>query len=118
MASELYRLDNFVAYMESWGLKDVMLPFLLVFTVTYAIFTKAKILGEEKRNFNTVIALVLAGLVVVPHVTLGTLDTTDARLSNGLPDAVEMINNSLPSISVVIIAATLSKSVRLSAKSL
>ena len=67
--SSIYRLENFVRALDGWGLTDVMLPFLLIFTLVFAIMQKTKILGEDKKNFNVIIALVMALLVVIPHIT-------------------------------------------------
>jgi hypothetical protein len=48
----------------------VLLTFLLVFTLVYAILQKTKILGE-KKNFNVAISLVLAMLVILdPYKTV------------------------------------------------
>ena len=44
--------------------KEIILPFLLVFSVIFAILEKARILGEEKRRINAIVSLVIALLVV------------------------------------------------------
>jgi len=80
---------------NDWGLSDVMLPFLLIFTIMFAILQKTNILGKEKKNFNLVVALVIGLSVVIPHVT------------NSYPpgaDVVQMMNNALPNVSIVIVA--------------
>ena len=54
------------------GLFDVVLPFLLVFTIVFAIFEKTKVLGMEeiegkkytKKNLNAMASFVIAFLVV------------------------------------------------------
>lgn len=54
------------------GIYDVVLPFLLVFTIVFAILEKTKILGTEdidgkkytKKNLNAIAALVMAFLVI------------------------------------------------------
>ena len=38
-------------YFETYGVMDFLLPFLLVFTIIYAVMQKTKILGD-KKNFN------------------------------------------------------------------
>lgn len=81
--------------LESLGLADVLLPFLLIFTVVFAIMQKTKILGPDKKNFNIIIALVMALAVVIPHV-LG-------RYPPGA-DVVDIINRALPNVSLVAIA--------------
>lgn len=41
-----------------------ILPFLLIFVLVYAVLQKTKILGEEKKQINAIIALVI-GLIVI-----------------------------------------------------
>jgi hypothetical protein len=87
----LYRL-------EVWGLSDVILPFILVFTIVYAIMQKVKPLGEETgrhKPFNVIVSLVMAFSVVIPHV-LGYYPA-DA-------DIVNIINAALPQVSIVLVA--------------
>jgi hypothetical protein len=86
---------GFLQTLESYGLLDALLPFLLIFTIIFAILQKTKFLGEEKKNFNVVIAMVIALIVVLPHVT------------NTYPpdgDVVDIINRAIPNISIIIIA--------------
>jgi hypothetical protein len=82
-------------YFQTYGIMDFLLPFLLVFTIIYAVMQKTKILGD-KKNFNVIVALVLALMFVVPHVMgyypLGY-------------DPVQVMNESLPSIALVAVAA-------------
>ena len=95
MAAQSFQLDNFIRTLDSWGLTDIMLPFLLIFVVIYAILQKTKILGEEKKNLSVVVAIVVALLVVIPHVT-GRFPSNS--------DPVLIINNALPQVSIVLIA--------------
>lgn len=91
-----YGYSNFVSYFQTYGIMDFLLPFLLVFTIVFAVLQKTEILGKDKKNFNVVIALVLALIFIVPHMT-GTYP--------GGYDPVEVINEALPSISLVAVAA-------------
>jgi hypothetical protein len=93
--SNYYQLGNFMQTLDSWGLTDVMLPFLLIFTIVFAILQKTKILGEEKKNFNAVVALVLALTFIIPHVT--------GRYPSNY-DPVNIINGFLPGVSLLIVA--------------
>lgn len=79
------------------GVIDVLLPFILVFTIVYAVLQKSKILGskQDAKKFNVILALVMGASVVFPHV-LGVYPP--------MSDPVVIINNSLPHISVVIVA--------------
>ena len=54
MAFQSMELRGFIQTLESWGLTDVLLPFLLVFTIIFAILQKSNILGEGKKNFNVI----------------------------------------------------------------
>jgi hypothetical protein len=89
-------VDTIIRYFQTYGVLDFILPFILVFTITYAILQKAKILGDGKKNFNVVVAFVLGLLFVVPHV-LGTYPLGY--------DPVQVLNETLPSISLVAVAA-------------
>lgn len=88
--------SNLASYFQAYGVMDILLPFILVFTIVFAILQKSEILGKDKKNFNVVIALVLGLLFIVPHI------------SGSYPvgyDPVQVINEALPSISLVAIAA-------------
>ncbi len=95
MAAQNLQLENFIRTLDSWGLTQVMLPFLLIFVIVFAILQKTKILGENKKNLNVVLAMVTALIVVIPHVT-GNFSPES--------DPVVIINNSLPSVSIVLVA--------------
>jgi hypothetical protein len=87
--------ESFMQSLERVGFVDVLLPFLLIFTIIFAILEKTHILGEGKRNMNVGIAMIFALLVVIPHVT--------GNFPAGY-DPVAIINAALPSISLVIVA--------------
>ncbi|MEK6941020.1 MAG: hypothetical protein AABW49_03920 [Nanoarchaeota archaeon] len=58
-------LGGFIRNLEEFGIYEVALPFLLVFTIIFAILQKSKILGESVdkhpiKNLNVVISLVMA----------------------------------------------------------
>lgn len=62
---------------------QVILPFVLVFTLIYAILEKSKILGEDKHQINSIISLVL-GLILI-----------------GVPSAMGVITDIVPIIAVL-----------------
>lgn len=70
------------------GLVDVILPFLLVFTIIYAVLMKTSILGkkEEAKKYNIAVAFVIAMFVVV---------TTPV---------VEIMKEAIPNVSIIIVA--------------
>jgi len=61
-----------IVFLEKLGVYDVVLPFLLVFTIVFAILEKTRVLGTDdidgkpwpKKNLNAVVAFVVAFLVV------------------------------------------------------
>ncbi|MBM3200686.1 hypothetical protein FJZ53_07130 [Candidatus Woesearchaeota archaeon] len=77
-----------VQQLESWGLYDVMLPFLLVFVLVFAILEKIQLFGRESKKFNAIIALVI-GMLLVRGGEQSYL--------------VEFINRYLPNVSAVIV---------------
>ncbi|HLC97300.1 MAG TPA: hypothetical protein VJC21_00775 [Candidatus Nanoarchaeia archaeon] len=93
--------DTLAYYLENFGIIDFFLPFIIVFTIVFAVLQKAKILGEPTKvgKMNAVIALVLGLLFVVPHVT-GTYPSGY--------DPVQIMNEALPGISLVGIAVIFS----------
>lgn len=64
--------QNAVAFLVNLGVYDVVLPFLLVFTLVFALLEKTKILGVEKegdavypkKNLNAMIAFVAGFLII------------------------------------------------------
>lgn len=57
-------LAGAIEFLNNFGFYDVVLPFLLVFTLVFAILEKTKIFGVEekkpKKNINAMIAFVIA----------------------------------------------------------
>jgi len=89
----MYSLDNM-------GVLEVLLPFLLVFTIVFAVLQKTKILGKDdkdrpRKNYNVIISLVMGLAVIIPHVTRAYRPGTDP---------VNIINTAIPTVSIVLIA--------------
>lgn len=95
MSNHLLSFEGFAETLERMGVVDVLLPFLLVFTVIFAVLEKTHIMGEGKKNMNVGIALIFGLLVVIPHVT--------GNFPAGY-DPVKIINAALPSVSLLVIA--------------
>ncbi|MFC1722907.1 hypothetical protein ACFL0V_02110 [Nanoarchaeota archaeon] len=84
--------------LETMGFMDVILPFLLIFTVVFAIMQRVKPLGEEgprQKGYNIVIAMVMSLAVVIPHV-MGYYPAN--------ADVVVIINKALPQVSIILVA--------------
>ncbi len=62
--------------LQHWVLTDFVLPFLVVFFIVFAILEKSKILWEDKKQLNALLAFVI-GLIFVsavfPKVVVGNL---------------------------------------------
>jgi hypothetical protein len=70
------------------GIYDVVLPFLLVFTIVYAIFEKTRVLGVEeingkkypKKNLNAMSAFVIAFFVVASAQLVDLITQVSAHM--------------------------------------
>lgn len=90
-------LGKAVEFLRDFGLFDVILPFLLVFTITFAVLEKTRILGTIKvhgtddkipnKNLNSMVSFSIALLVVATA------------------NIVRAINESLPNIILLLVAA-------------
>lgn len=89
--------STLASYFQTYGVMDFLIPFLLVFTIVYAVTAKLP-LFKDNKNFRIVLALVLALTFVVPHIT-GTYPLGY--------DPVQVMNDAIPSISLVAIAAVM-----------
>lgn len=77
-----------ILFMEKLGLYDVVLPFLLVFTMMFAILEKTKVLGTEvidkatytKKNLNAMVAFVVAFLVIASTQLVGVINQVMANV--------------------------------------
>ncbi|MDO8643043.1 MAG: hypothetical protein Q7R76_05710 [Candidatus Woesearchaeota archaeon] len=83
-----------VLALEQLGISDVLLPFILIFTIVFAIAHRSKMFGENRKNIEVIISLVMAFSVIIPHVT-GDYP--------GQWDVVNIINSALPNVSLVIV---------------
>lgn len=76
-----------IEFFDSIGLFDVVLPFILVFTIVFAILEKTKVLGTEeiegkkytKKNLNAVASFVMAFLVVASSQLVEIITTVSAN---------------------------------------
>ena len=84
---------DFIELLVELGIADVILPFILIFTLVFAILEKTKIIGSGKKNFNIMVSLVIALLVVIPHI-MGTYQGYDV---------VNAINAAVPKVTYWIV---------------
>jgi|SRR3989344_932321 len=80
-----FNFGDTVNYLVESGVYDVLLPFLLIFSIIFAILEKTKILGESKTNINVVVSVVIGLLLIVQR------------------GIVEIINIFLPRVSLIIV---------------
>ena len=70
-------LGSAVDFLESFGFFDVILPFLLVFTIVFGILEKTRVFGtydgKPKKNINSMIAFVIAFFVVAAKQIVNAL---------------------------------------------
>jgi hypothetical protein len=94
-------IQNFMNVFEALselGVMDSLLPFLLIFTIIFAVLEKTQIIGRGRKQYNVIVSLVISLMVVIPHVT-GSYPPGQ--------DVIDIINRALPNVSVVIIAVIL-----------
>ena len=100
------QFQSVLYWLNSWGLQDAILPFLLIFTLLFAvlqkisIFTKTETGGVAKpdRKINGILSFVIAALVVIPHIT-GYYSTAFGPNS----DPVVVINTFLPATAILLL---------------
>ena len=71
-------LENSLNFLDELGFFDVVLPFLLVFTIVFAVLEKTKILGQgddkqPKHNLNAIVAFSIALFVVITKQVVSTI---------------------------------------------
>ena len=91
--SNVRTAPQFLVQLEQFGLLDAVLPFILIFAVIFTVSKRANILGQNK-SVHMLVALVIALLVVLPHIT-GTYPPGQ--------DVVNIINSALPNVSLLIV---------------
>ncbi len=78
-------LGNAIDFFKTLGVYDVLLPFLLVFTVMFAILERTKVLGVEsngitKKNLNAMVAFVTAFFVVASSKLVETITRVSSEI--------------------------------------
>lgn len=78
--------SNLISALQQYGFVDLVIPFVLIFAVMFAILQKVNLFPDkEGKKYNTIISIATALLIVIPHV-----------LSPSPSDAVSVINKFLP----------------------
>ncbi len=84
--------------LQNWGIIDGLLPFLLIFTLMFAILNQIGIFKGD-RKISGVIAGTIAALIVIPHMLGGIYPAGY--------DPINIINQMLPSAGILLIAILL-----------
>jgi hypothetical protein len=80
--------QNAINFMINLGVYDVILPWLLVFTITFALLEKTKVLGMDdidgtkvtKKNLNAMVALVTGFVIVASSELVSIINTVLANV--------------------------------------
>ncbi len=81
-------LGNVLEFFKQLGVYDVVLPFILVFTIMFAILERTKLFGTEKhketeytkKNLNAMTAFVIAFLVVASSKLVETITKVSSEI--------------------------------------
>jgi len=81
-------LGGTIEFLNNIGMYDVILPFLLVFSIVFAILEKTKVFGVEKvdgqtitrKNINAIVAFVMAFFVVGSSKLVGLINTVASQV--------------------------------------
>jgi hypothetical protein len=77
-----------IDFFDKIGLYDVVLPFILVFTIVFAILEKTKVLGTEeisgkqypRKNLNAMVAFVISFLVIASSKLVEIITTVSSQI--------------------------------------
>ena len=77
-----------IEFLGDLGVYDIILPFLLVFTIVFAILEKTKILGVEKidgreltkKNLNSMVAFIMSFLVIASTQLVSVINEVMANV--------------------------------------
>ncbi len=89
---------NFVYWLEYWGVRDIILPFVLIFTIFFGVLSKINLFGTASRKYNVALSRAIALLVVIPHAT-------GAYPANY--DIVNIINDAIPEVALLVVVVVL-----------
>ena len=78
-----------IEFFDRLGVYDVVLPFLLIFVIVYSILEKTRVLGTQeldgkqiaKKNINSMVAFVVAFLVIVSSKMVGYINKALPRIT-------------------------------------
>ena len=80
--------EGIIRFLEGIGVFRVILPFILVFTIMYALLERTRVLGTDtinsveysKKNLNSMVAFVAGFLVIVSSELVGIINQTVGKV--------------------------------------
>lgn len=81
-------LGNVLEFLKQLGVYDVLLPFLLVFTIVFALLERTRIFGVDKvdkeeypkKNLNAMAAFVISFLVIASSQLVGAITQISSQI--------------------------------------
>ncbi len=86
--AEATPLGNVIIFLQKMGIYDVVIPFLLIFTIVFAILERTRALGTEKvgtedvprKNLNAIAAFAIAFLVIASSKLVETITMISSQM--------------------------------------
>ncbi len=86
--AEISTFREVIEFFDRIGIYDVILPFLLVFTIVFAILEKTKVFGTEKigdktvsrKNLNSMVSFVISFLVIASSKLVEIITTVSSQM--------------------------------------
>jgi lysylphosphatidylglycerol synthetase-like protein (DUF2156 family) len=73
-------LGGVLEFFGRLGIFDVVLPFLLTFTIVYALLQRTKLLGEDKKNLDAMSAVAVAFITVASSKVVAAILQVSSQL--------------------------------------
>ncbi len=90
--------SNFMYWLDYWGVREIILPFILIFTIFFAVLQKVQMFGEQSKKYNVVLSLAIALVTVIPHAT---------GMYPSQYDIVSIINDAIPEVALLVLVVVL-----------
>lgn len=74
MVTEL-NFATFIEDLQAMGFYDYFLPFILIFSITFALLENSKILGKDQRNINIVVSMVIGFILIAQQSVVAIINT-------------------------------------------
>jgi predicted membrane channel-forming protein YqfA (hemolysin III family) len=86
--AEVTPLGNVILFLQKMGIYEVVIPFLLIFTLVFAILERTRALGTEKiegqdvprKNLNAIVAFSIAFLVIASSKLVETITMISSQM--------------------------------------